>query len=192
VSHVNDEPGITGATSSMMRHVSKTTVIACVVLFIAGVVGGAIAYLDRSPVAEKQVSGTNAIPVHIVLGLVAAALVVGLPRLRLANRAPYSMWVAPFSQLGFSRFKRTILLRSGTSPANVLRADLAGMVAIVMLYNFFRAGVQVIGGLDRNFTVNAWGGPSYLGAMAAHYLDGAYLFYAAALLLNLLACKSTK
>lgn len=25
--------------------------------------------------------------------------------------------------------------------------------------------------LDPNFTVNAWGGPSYAGAMACHYLD---------------------
>jgi hypothetical protein len=29
----------------------------------------------------------------------------------------------------------------------------------------------VTGGLDPNFTVNAWGGPSYAGAMACHYLD---------------------
>ena len=27
------------------------------------------------------------------------------------------------------------------------------------------------GGLDPNFTVNAWGGPSYAGALACHYLD---------------------
>jgi hypothetical protein len=57
-------------------------------------------------------------------------------------------------------------------------------LVILLLYNFFRAGLQVIGGLDPNFTVNAWGGPSYLGALMAHYLDAAYLFYIEALLLN--------
>jgi hypothetical protein len=38
------------------------------------------------------------------------------------------------------------------------------------------AGVQVTAGLDPGFTANAWGGPSYAGAMACiarHYL---YLF----------------
>lgn len=178
--------------AQMTEYVSKTTVIACVLVIIVGVVGGAIAYLDRSPVVEKQVSGSNAIPAHIALSLVAAALVVGLSRHRLANRAPYSIWVAPFSQSGFDRFERTILLRSGASPTNALRAVLACMVAMVMFYNFFRAGVQVIGGLDSNFTVNAWGGPSYLGAMAAHYLDGAYLFYATALALNVILVERTR
>jgi hypothetical protein len=38
----------------------------------------------------------------------------------------------------------------------------------VFLYFFARAGEQVIGGLDPNSTVNAWGGPAYLGAMACH------------------------
>ena len=38
-------------------------------------------------------------------------------------------------------------------------------------YAFWRIGEQVTGGLNPNFTVNAWGGPTYLGAMACHYLD---------------------
>jgi hypothetical protein len=37
----------------------------------------------------------------------------------------------------------------------------------------------------------AWGGPSYLGAMLAHYLDALYLFYVEALLLNLILVKRT-
>ena len=68
--------------------------------------------------------------------------------------------------------------------ANIARAALAGLLSILFLYNFFRAGAQVIGGLDPNFTANAWGGPSYLGALLAHYLDAAYLIYVEALLLN--------
>ena len=41
-------------------------------------------------------------------------------------------------------------------------------------------------GLDPNFTVNAWGGPTYLGAMASHYLDLLVLMGAAAWMLHLI------
>jgi hypothetical protein len=53
-------------------------------------------------------------------------------------------------------------------------------------------GQQVIGGLDPNFTVTAWGGPSYLGAMLAHYLDAVYLFYIEAFLLHLVLVERTR
>lgn len=168
-----------------MRHLSKTTILTCALLFVAGVLAGIVIYIQRSPVVEEHVAGANAIPAHVVLALVAVGAFVGLPRLRLAKRAPYSPWVAPFSQSGLDRFKQTVRLRAGVSPGGLARAVLAGLLSILLLYNFFRAGGQVIGGLDPNFTVNAWGGPSYLGAMLAHYLDGAYLFYAEALLMNL-------
>jgi hypothetical protein len=51
-------------------------------------------------------------------------------------------------------------------------------------YSFWRVGEQVIGGLDPNFTANAWGGPSYLGAMACHYLDAALMIAVGAWLLD--------
>jgi hypothetical protein len=35
------------------------------------------------------------------------------------------------------------------------------------------------------------GGPSYLGAMLAHYLDGVYLYYLEALLMNVILLKNT-
>jgi hypothetical protein len=54
------------------------------------------------------------------------------------------------------------------------------------LYGFYRAGEQVTGGLDPNFTVNSWGGPTYAGAMACHYLDLLVLMGAAAWLLHLI------
>ena len=54
---------------------------------------------------------------------------------------------------------------------------------LVMLYAPYRMGMQVIGGLDPNATVNAWGGPSYAGALAAHWLDCLIGFYIAAFLL---------
>lgn len=42
-----------------------------------------------------------------------------------------------------------------------------------------RAGVQVFAAFDPDFTRDAWGGPSYLGASLAHWMDGILIFYAA-------------
>jgi hypothetical protein len=179
-------------TARTARHLSKTTTLTCVLLFLAGVVAGALMYLQRSPVVQERIPGSNAISVHIVLALVGVGLFIGLPRLGWAKRAPYPIWVAPFSQSGLDRFRQTILLRSGVRPGTIVRAVLAGVLSILLLYNFLRAGEQVIAGLDPNFTVNAWGGPSYLGAMLAHYLDALYLFYIEALLLNLVLVKQTR
>ena len=47
-------------------------------------------------------------------------------------------------------------------------------------------GGQVTAGLDPDFTVNAWGGPTYAGAMACHYLDLLVLMCAAAWMLHLI------
>ncbi|WP_433390342.1 hypothetical protein [Micromonospora sp. KLBMP9576] len=52
-------------------------------------------------------------------------------------------------------------------------------VALLVLLEVFmawRIGQQVFAGLDPNFVRNAWGGPSYLGAMFCHHLDGALLY----------------
>lgn len=179
-------------TTRTAPYLSKTTVLTCALLFVAGVVAGTFIYLQRSPVVQERIPGTDAIPVHVVLALVGVALFIGLPRLRWAKQAPYSIWVAPFSQSGLDRFKQTILLRSGVRPGTIMRAVLAGLLSILLLYNFLRAGEQVIAGLDPNFTINAWGGPSYLGAMLAHYLDALYLFYVEALLLNLVLVKQPR
>src|ERR1019366_584393 len=54
------------------------------------------------------------------------------------------------------------------------------------LYVFYRCGMQVTAGLDPNGTVNAWGGPTYLGAMAFHYFDGILMLAAACWLLALI------
>ena len=54
----------------------------------------------------------------------------------------------------------------------------------VICYCCWRVGEQVTAGLDPNFTANAWGGPSYLGAMACHYLDIALIVGACGWLLD--------
>jgi hypothetical protein len=64
------------------------------------------------------------------------------------------------------------------------RTAAARPLLTVIAYIFWRIGEQVTGGLDPNFTVNAWGGPTYLGAMACHYLDGALIIAVSAWLLE--------
>lgn len=70
--------------------------------------------------------------------------------------------------------------------AGLGRAVLAVPLAGLFLYGFYRAGEQVTAGLDPNFTVNAWGGPTYLGAMACHFLDLLVVMGAAAWMLHLI------
>ena len=92
------------------------------------------------------------------------------------------MLLAPLGKPAARRVARTIgAIRHGLGSG---RALLAMPPALLFLYVFARDGEQVIGGLDPNFTVNAWGGPTYLGAMACHYLDGALLMAVAAWLLG--------
>jgi hypothetical protein len=158
-------------------------------VFVAGVVMGAIEYSQRSSIVEPHRQGANAIPAHLVLAGVAVVLFIGLPRLRWARRAPSSIWVAPFSQSGLDRLKLSIRPSSRSSPVAVWRAILVVVLTIAFLYNFLRAGEQVIGGLDPNFTVNTWGGPGYFGAMFAHYLDALYLLSIEAFLLNLVLLR---
>lgn len=99
--------------------------------------------------------------------------------------------MAPFSRSGLDRFRRTTSPRAGPSLGHVARALVAVVLAILLLFNFLRAGERVGAGLDPNFTINAWGGPSYLGAMLAHYLDGVYLFYLETLLMDVVLLKNT-
>jgi len=54
----------------------------------------------------------------------------------------------------------------------------------LIVWTPYRAALQIIAAFDPSVTSNAWGGPTYLGATAAHYLDGLILLYVGALLLH--------
>jgi hypothetical protein len=68
-------------------------------------------------------------------------------------------------------------------------AVLAFVAAVVSLYAPLRAGEQVFGALDPDFTRDAWGGPSYPGAFLAHWMDVALVFYACSCVLALAAAR---
>ena len=58
------------------------------------------------------------------------------------------------------------------------------VVAVLVWFTPLRAGLQVFAAFDSDFTRDAWGGPSYLGASLAHWMDGVVMFYAATALIK--------
>ena len=140
--------------------------------FVSGVVYGLVEYLQRSPIRQEHVAGTAAWGQQLVLAL-AAVVILSVGRWRHRRRfGPRSgrLWLlAPLGRHAARRVARA--LGFGGEAARPGRLLLAFPAAALFLFCFWRAGVQVTGGLDPNFTVNAWGGPSYAGALACHYLD---------------------
>lgn len=155
-------------------------------LFLLGAAEGAVEYARRSPAIARQVAGSNAITIHAVLAIAAAAAVIGIQarRSRRPARRVHSPWAAPFSLSALARLSRTIRFADGLSLRNLARVMVTVPLVLVLLYEPFRMGAQVTGGLDPNATVNAWGGPTYAGALLAHWLDDIVAFYAAAFLLS--------
>ena len=169
----------------VVRQLSAPLVILAAALFAAGVISGLFSYVHRSSVRETFIPGSSAWWQQLAVAVVACAA-FGYGRWRHQRRfGRHSgrLWLlAPLGKPAARRVARTLSALRG--PSGVGRALLAVLPAAVFLYFFYRNGEQVIGGLDPNFTVNAWGGPTYIGAMACHYLDGLVLMGAAAWLLD--------
>ena len=179
--HVAHEADNTGnVISRIIRQISPLLSAAAAGLALAGVVTGLVLYLDRSPIREAHLPGTSAWTQHLVAAAVAIAL-YGLARWwrgrRTGRGSGRLLLLAPLGRSAASRLMAT--MRQGTWRS---AAALAPLGAIG--YSFWRIGEQVSAGLDPNFTVNAWGGPTYLGAMACHYLDAALVIAASAWLLG--------
>jgi len=140
--------------------------------FTSGVIYGLLEFLQRSPVRQGHVAGSAAWGPHLALALgtiviLSAALVPH--RRRFGPRSGRLWLLAPLGRHAARRVAR--VLGFGSEAAQPGRVFLTLPAAVLFLFCFWRAGVQVTAGLDPNFTVNAWGGPSYAGAMACHYLD---------------------
>jgi hypothetical protein len=149
-------------------------------LFAVGVLAGWVAYLHRSPILAQHIAGTSAWWQHAVVAVVGCAL-FGYARWRHVRghgRRSGRLWLlAPLGRTAARRIARTVSAAHG-------RVALMAAPLAVFGYCFYRVGRQITEGLDPNNTVNAWGGPTYLGAMAAHYLDCGVLALVAALLLD--------
>jgi hypothetical protein len=140
--------------------------------FLSGVWYGLVEFLQRSPVRQVHVAGTAAWGEQLALALATIVIVSVAQTWHRRRFRPHSgrPWLlAPFGQPAAQRIGRA--LGFGGERAQPGRLLLALPAAALFLFCFWRAGVQVTAGLDLNFTVNAWGGPSYPGALACHYLD---------------------
>ena len=170
----------------IVRQLSLPLTVLAAALFAAGVIYGWLQYLDRSPVLEKHIPGTSAWWQQLAMAVLACAA-FGYARwrhLRRFGRDSGRLWLlAPLGKPAARRAARMVpgALRGQSGFA---RALVALPPAGLFFYCFWRAGLQVTGGLDPNSTVNAWGGPTYLGAMACHYLDCCVLMTASAWLLD--------
>ncbi|MDR3035700.1 MAG: hypothetical protein LBV78_21810 [Kitasatospora sp.] len=179
--HIAHEAGNTiNAISRTIRQISPRLAAATVGLAAVGVVTGLVRYLGRSPIRAAHLPGTSAWAQHLIAAAVACAL-YGLARWRRGRRPGGGrgrlLLLAPLGNSAASRLMATLRQVSWRSAAALAPLGLIG-------YSFWRVGEQVTAGLDPNFTVNAWGGPSYLGAMACHYLDAALIIAASAWLLD--------
>jgi hypothetical protein len=171
-----------------LRHLSPPLVVLAVAVFAGGVAAGYVSYLHGSPVLHTHIPGAAAWPQQLVVAALAGALLgyAYWRHHRLPGRSGEPPWLlSPLGKPAARRLARAVRAGLG-GPAASGRAVLALALAGLFLYGFYRAGEQVTAGLDPNFTVNAWGGPTYLGAMACHYLDLLVLMGAAAWLLHLI------
>ncbi|MBL7488780.1 hypothetical protein I6A60_01385 [Frankia sp. AgB1.9] len=167
-----------GRLRRVLAELSPVLTALVTVLFAAGMATGGVIYTRRSPVREVEHAGTAAWWPHLGLFLLAVAL-LAVARLRAAAAPVELLLLAPLGRPAARRIGRT-LRAAPRSPGGLARLVAAGLVAALLAYSVFRAGIQVTAGFDPNFTTNAWGGPSYLGAMACHYLDGALIAAASA------------
>jgi hypothetical protein len=140
--------------------------------FSSGAIYGLIQFLERSPVRQHYVAGTAAWPQQLVVALATATILsigYALHRRRFGPRSGRLWLLAPLGRRAQRRIARALGFNG--EPAHPVRVILALPAAALILFCVWRAGVRVTGGLDPNFTVNAWGGPSYAGALACHFLD---------------------
>lgn len=148
-------------------------------LALAGATVGWLIYLNRGP-DLGPVPGTSSWTPHLVL--TAAGVVVLLVVVR-RSRQGVRILLAPAGRPAAARLAATF--RAG-GRGGVLRSVASVPFVLIMAYTCWRAGLQVTAGLDSNFTGNAWGGPTYLGAMFCHYVDCAWMIGVSAALLDLL------
>jgi hypothetical protein len=172
-------PNPASVISSVTRQISPLLTISAAGVTAVGVASGFLRYLDRSPIRESTAPGASAWGQQLAVAAVACAL-YGLARWRRRRFGRGSGRLLLLAPLGRSAAARLTAAARQTS----WRIVAALPPLAVICYCCWRVGEQVTAGLDPNFTANAWGGPSYLGAMACHYLDIALIVGASGWLLD--------
>jgi hypothetical protein len=161
----------------VFQHLSLPSVIFAAAAFAGGVAAGHMSYLHLSPMLHKHILEAAAWLQQLVGAALAAAVLwcAFWRRRRSPGRPGGPPWLlSPLGRPAARRLARTVRTGLG-GPSVPARAALTLPLAGLFLYGLYRAGEQVTEGLDPNFTVNAWGGPTNLGALAAQYLEGLVL-----------------
>ena len=179
-----------GQMTTMIRRITRQlsvpTTLLATTCAAAGTVTGLFIYLDRSPIRHKYLPGSSAYWQQAAIAGV-ALLLYGYSWWRHQRRPGHQpgrlLLLAPLGKPAARRFART-MRQAVRSPSGFARAVATLPFTGLLIYCAWRIGEQITAGLDPNWTVNAWGGPSYFGAMACHYLDMGLLMAAAAWLLG--------
>jgi hypothetical protein len=154
-----------------MTNLSRPALLVAAAATALGLASGLNRYLDRDEVINPHTPGTEAwIPHLVVLAVVAVWFWFA------ARRSPlgWKVILAPLGRPIAARIAATF--RGGFGPVNLLRCLAVALVVWLEVFMAWRIGQQVFAGLDPNFVHDAWGGPTYAGAMFCHYLDGALLY----------------
>lgn len=148
------------------RTVSPPLTIIAVITVALGLVLGVLNQRGRGDQVADHRPQDNAIAPHLVIGaLVLAAAVI----LTVVTRSLRWIWTPVSGRTG-ARIRATFG-QVAESPTGVLRSAAVVALAVFVLYLLLRMGLQATAGLNPGFTVNAWGGPTRLGAFAAHGVD---------------------
>jgi hypothetical protein len=168
------------AISPVTRQLSPLLAVSAAGVTAVGIATGFLRYLDRSPIRESPAPGASGWGQQLAVAAVACAL-YGVARWRHRRRfgrgSGRPLLLAPLG--GNAAARLTAAARQSS-----WRIAAAVPLLAVIGYCCWRVGEQVTAGLDPNFTANAWGGPTYLGAMACHYLDAALIVAASGWLLD--------
>jgi hypothetical protein len=170
----------------MKTKLSSAIISAFVFVFAAGLGFGYYLYLNH-PAIKPNIPANNAIAIHLIIAACAVVTVTAIQLYRMRKHL-HNIWAAPFSERAFLRFKATIIPRP-VRLLSILRALVSILLLIVMLFTPFRIGAQIGDALDPTLPINAWGGPSYIGASLAHSMDMIIFLYVAALILHIVMVK---
>jgi len=83
-------------------------------------------------------------------------------------------------------------LHGGYFALGLLFGAATSVIVVLMWFLFWRAGLQVVGALDPSFRDYAWGGPTYLGASGAHWLDALIMIYAGTFIVRWLVTRQQR
>lgn len=166
----------------MKTKLSRTTLTTFGLMLAAGLAYGYYRYLHRPATFPPNDPKNNAILIHLILAACSVVMVVAIHVYRKRKRLS-SVWLAPFSRHALQRFKATIFPKPVT-PLSVVRAIACVPLLVVVLWEPFRMAAQITASFDPSEPANAWGGPSYVGAALAHWMDCLILLYLGALMFH--------